>query len=187
VQHSIAHTPLLPPPPLPSPPQARAMLNPTRASPSSMRGPIFRDLTRHQDSAPHESNETVNNIILRQEVTSRVFHATTPLPHLASPPVVHRGKLSSRQIADLLEDEDHTIKNNAARRSRELCMIPKKRYLFCQGQSRFPSSFPSSPPQPSQEHVVVSYSESDVSIAMILANGFGKSNDEHREPDQASV
>jgi hypothetical protein len=196
MQITVAPPPPLPLPPPPSPPRADSIQNPTRASPSSMRGPIFRDLVR-RDSAPLEQ-DTIERNILRPEVFMSTTHTTTPLPPLASPPIVHRGKLSSGRIARLLNNDDHHGNHDDTRPSRQLCMIPKKRYLFsqrniaqdehqyyCQGQSRLPAAYPSSHPPP-QQHVAVSYSESDVSIAMILANGFGKSDDEHREPNEAN-
>ena len=182
----------------PSPPYAGVMLNPRRASPSSMRGPIFRDVAR-RNNATYDYEPAVNNIYPRQGYATSTTHTmTTPLPSLASPPIVHRGKLSSRHIARLLNEDDDSQASQAinydnARPSRQLCMIPKKRYLFSQrntianneNDSRLPS-YPSSPPPPQQQHVAVSYSESDVSIAMILANGFGKSDDEHRDPKNES-
>jgi hypothetical protein len=72
-------------------------------------------------------------------------------------------------------------------------MIPKKRYLYCQsndvmqrqdfrldGMTPPPLQYQPSPPSP-QQQVTNSYSESDVSIAMILAKGFGRDNDDKKE------
>lgn len=155
---------------------------------------IFRESARSNNTI--HDNGAVNNIDLRQGVATSTTHSvSTPLPSLASPPIVHRGEVSSRRIARLLNGDNHTNTDYITRPSRVECMIPKKRYLlsqrntvhdaqqyYCQVQSRFPSSQSSPPPQQQ-----VSYSESDVSIAMILANGFGKSDDDHREPSEPNV
>lgn len=73
----------------------------------------------------------------------------TPLPPLPSPPVIHRGKLG-REV-DSQDD---------ARLGKEHCMIPKKRYLN-EHRPDLPPRYPSPPLQ---------YTESDMSVAMILAN-----------------
>lgn len=173
------------PPLSPSPPHVPATHNPRRASPSSMKGPIFRGLARRSNTLQAHGT-TNNNNFVPQEVGTSTALTSTPLPSVASPPIVHR------HIARLLDDEDHG-NDDSARPSRELCMIPKKRYLrnishglhhnYLHDQSHFPP-YPSSPAPP-QHHVAVSHSESDVSIAMILATGFGKPDDENEDDFEA--
>lgn len=105
---------------------------------------------------------------------------TTPLPPVQSPPIVHRGIMKSHQI-----------------------VCPKKRYLYsqsdndmeqhhyCPDQTSPHLQHQPSPPSPLQQ-VTTSYSESDFSIAMILANGFGRDNNDVKEdspegPNRAEV
>ena len=95
----------------------------------------------------------------------------TPLPPL-SPPVIHRGKLSYSQAID--QDDAHP----------RLCMIPKKRYSFLNSQSRSLHQGQDLLPQyPYQQPASASYTESDVSVAMILANGFGRSTSKKSAPN----
>ncbi|KAL9188679.1 hypothetical protein ACHAXT_007057 [Thalassiosira profunda] len=89
-----------------------------------------------------------------------VPETATPLPPLKSPPVIHRGAPPARP-AD-------------ARPNRELCLIPKKRYT----QQPAPD-LPALPPRPPPN---ASYSESDVSVAMILASGFGRQAETEEPP-----
>ncbi|KAL7554185.1 hypothetical protein ACHAWF_017591 [Thalassiosira exigua] len=98
--------------------------------------------------------------------------AATPHPHLQSPPIIHRSKSSSKSIPQ--EDE--------SRPSKELCMIPKKRYLFSQSSLQYHQDLPPRYPQP-QNQDARPYTESDVSAAMILANGFGR-NPAKKSPDK---
>jgi hypothetical protein len=118
--------------------------------------------------------------------------STAPLSPVQSPPIIHRGKMKSRWIV-CNEDQFDEDDVDDARPARELCMIPKKRYLYCQsndvmqrqdfrlgGMTHPPLQHQPSPPSP-QQQVTKSYSESDVSIAMILAKGFGRDNDDKKE------
>ena len=110
--------------------------------------------TSHETlQAPRNSSHYSNdNVPAAAESTNY-----TPLPPLPSPPVIHRGKLSSQDLPDVTHN------------NKELCMIPKKRYLYNQ--------------RPGALH-----SESDLSVAMILANGFGridsKSSDERTSNEE---
>ena len=92
---------------------------------------------------------------------------TEQMPPLPSPPTICNGKLTS-----------HNLQQDVSRHNKELCMIPKKRYLVA--QSKLQSQDTSS--QDNKRRRVVSHSESDLSAAMILASGFGridsKSSDE---------
>ena len=92
---------------------------------------------------------------------------TEQMPPLPSPPTICNGKLTS-----------HDLQQDVSRHNKELCMIPKKRYLVA--QSKLQSQDTSS--QDNKRKRVVSHSESDLSAAMILASGFGridsKSSDE---------
>ena len=92
---------------------------------------------------------------------------TEQMPPLPSPPTICNGKLTS-----------HNLQQDVSRHNKELCMIPKKRYLVA--QSKLQSQDASS--QDNKRRRVVSHSESDLSAAMILASGFGridsKSSDE---------
>jgi len=100
-----------------------------------------------------------------------------PGPSLQLPPIIHRGKTQL-----LSQDED--------RPNKELCMIPKKRYLYSQsnyGENRVPRLPPLYPPHhhyppPPTQRDTSYYTESDVSVAMILANGFGRVVDEKSSP-----
>ena len=113
---------------------------------------VYANTTSHETlQAPRNSSHYSNdNVPAAAESTNY-----TPLPPLPSPPVIHRGKLSSQDL--------HQASN------KELCMIPKKRYLYNQ--------------RPGALH-----SESDLSVAMILANGFGridsKSSDERTSNEE---
>ena len=81
-----------------------------------------------------------------------------------SPPIVHRGKAS---LPAARKEKAHL----------STCMIPKKRYLYCQRHLKHCSDpSPARPPPPNK--TTVPYSPSDVSVAMILANGFGKHADQ---------
>ena len=93
-----------------------------------------------------------------------------------SPPIIHRGR------------------NDDTRLKRELCMIPKKKYLHAHEMQKNSCRPGMSPPPhqnlPSpQRQVSTSYSESDVSIAMILANGFGRDGDDKttESPDASNT
>ena len=95
----------------------------------------------------------------------------TPVPPL-SPPIIHRGKLSYSQAID--QDDAHP----------RLCMIPKKRYSFLNSQSaRLHQGQDVLPQYPYQQPSSASYTESDVSVAMILANGFGRSTSKKSAPN----
>ena len=92
---------------------------------------------------------------------------TEQMPPLPSPPTICNGKLTS-----------HNLQQDVSLHNKELCMIPKKRYVVA--QSKLQSQDASS--QDNKRRRVVSHSESDLSAAMILASGFGridsKSSDE---------
>ena len=110
--------------------------------------------TRHDTlQAPHNSSLYSSN----DNEPAAAESVDTPLPPLPSPPVIHRGKLSSQDIHQ-----------DVTRHNKELCMIPKKRYLYNQRPAM--------------------HSESDLSVAMILANGFGridsKSSDERTSNEE---
>jgi len=91
---------------------------------------------------------------------------TEQMPPLPSPPTICNGKLTS-----------HNLQQDVSRHNKELCMIPKKRYLVAQSKLQSQNST-----QDNKRRRVVSHSESDLSAAMILASGFGridsKSSDE---------
>ena len=91
---------------------------------------------------------------------------TDQMPPLPSPPTICNGKLTS-----------HNLQQDVSRHNKELCMIPKKRYVVAQSKLQIQDSF-----QDNKRRRVVSHSESDLSAAMILASGFGridsKSSDE---------
>ena len=140
-------------------------------------GPTTREATQAQDSI-----------------------TTAPHSPVQSPPIIHRGKnMKSHQIVCNKDqwDEDDV---DDARPKRDICMIPKKRFLYCQsndgmqrqecrlgGLTPPPLQHQPSPPSP-QQQVTKSYSESDVSIAMILANGFGRDNNDKKEsPEGPSI
>ena len=149
-----------------------------------------RKATRQKELETRDT-ESLNTPRHHDTANTSLPHACTPHPHLPSPPVIHRGKMSSK---DLSGDD--------ARTNKELCMIPKKRCLYSQGQlptftcdPGLPPLYPTPPnmygaslpplyPPPSSQGGT-SYTESDVSVAMILANGFGRKtddNDESTEP-----
>ena len=99
--------------------------------------------------------------------TTDTTSPTEQMPPLPSPPTICNGKLTS-----------HDLHQDVSRHNKELCMIPKKRYVVAQSKLQ-------SQDTTSQDHKrrrVVSHSESDLSAAMILASGFGridsKSSDE---------
>ena len=98
------------------------------------------------------------------------------MPPLPSPPTICNGKLTS-----------HNLQQDVSRHNKELCMIPKKRYLVA--QSKLQSQDASS--QDNKRRRVVSHSESDLSAAMILASGFGridsKSSDERSMTNHEAV
>lgn len=57
-------------------------------------------------------------------------------------------------------------------------MIPKKRYLYESNMQHLPDLSPRYPFLPTyQEQATTPHTESDVSVAMILANGFGQKRD----------
>ena len=65
------------------------------------------------------------------------------------------------------------------------CLIPKKRYCMQthEDKSDSPELFPSVPPPlfPLQSSNPTAYSETDVSAAMILANGFDRKDERQRQ------
>ena len=124
------------------PPQKPAPTKPRPATkvPKKSRGRT-RAITDDAHSLDMLRRHTVQDLDTNNTSLSQ---ARTPLPHLPSPPIIHRGACLASQA--VYQDE--------ARPNKELCMIPKKRYLC---------SHP--------------YTESDVSVAMILANGFGRNAD----------
>ena len=100
------------------------------------------------------------------DTTDTTTSPTEQMPPLPSPPTICNGKLTS-----------HDLHQDVSRHNKELCMIPKKRYVVA--QSKLQSQ---NPAQDNKRRRVVSHSESDLSAAMILASGFGridsKSSDE---------
>ena len=97
------------------------------------------------------------------------------MPPLPSPPTICNGQLTS-----------HNLQQDVSRHNKELCMIPKKRYLVAQSKLQRQD-----PAKDNKRRRVVSHSESDLSAAMILASGFGridsKSSDERSMTNHEAV
>ena len=119
------------------------------------------------DTATGRSRRDANDTAVHDGAA--LDNATSPteqMPPLPSPPTICNGKLTS-----------HNLQQDVSRHNKELCMIPKKRYLVAQSKLQSQNSA-----QDNKRRRVVSHSESDLSAAMILASGFGridsKSSDE---------
>ena len=130
--------------------------------------------TRYHHSG--QARSTMNN-------TPPVFdESSTYNPSLASPPIIHRSKMSSEATYQP-HCESHPSK-------KDRCMIPKKRYLYSQGNLEYRPELPPQYPPPPLQHDSASYTDSDVSVAMILANGFGQGSGERpntKNPSSDSV
>lgn len=106
-----------------------------------------------------------------------VSDSNTSLLPLASPPIIHRSKMSS-----LVASQD--IKARPSKKDR--CMIPKKRYLYSQGNLQHRPELPPWYPAPPLQHNN-EYTYSDVSVAMILANGFEQESGENLSSSSGDV
>ena len=125
-----------------------------------------RSTSKRSKQSRNKDDKTIG---LRRDASDTADTTTSPteqMPPLPSPPTICNGQLTS-----------HDLQQDVSRHNKELCMIPKKRYVVA--QSKLKSQDPA---QDNKRRRVVSHSESDLSAAMILASGFGridsKSSDE---------
>ena len=106
-----------------------------------------------------------------------VSDSNTSLLPLASPPIIHRSKMSS-----LVASQDIKARPSS---KKDRCMIPKKRYLYSQGNLQHRPELPPWYPAPPLQHNN-EYTYSDVSVAMILANGFEQDSGERSNVNLSS-
>jgi len=121
---------------------------------------------RSKKSSKKDDTATVRPCRVTNDIADTTTSPTEQMPPLPTPPTIFNGKLTS-----------HDLQQDVSRHNKELCMIPKKRYLVAQSKLQSQNSA-----QDNKRRRVVSHSESDLSAAMILASGFGrivsKSSDE---------
>jgi len=125
-----------------------------------------RSTTKRSKRSSNKDDKVSDSSRDANDTADTTTSPTEQMPPLPSPPTICNGKLTS-----------HNLQQDVSRHNKELCMIPKKRYVIAQSKLQGQDSS-----QDSKRRRVVSHSESDLSAAMILANGFGridsKSSDE---------
>ena len=100
-----------------------ASAQPHSSNSSEKRKSPPEDAAQDQDTRSHKKARCQYSVKARS-MTMSVSDSNTSLLPLASPPIIHRSKMSS-----LVASQD--IKARPSKKDR--CMIPKKRYLYSQG------------------------------------------------------